>query len=98
MKNNPQNIWKYGIFFLPLHHQNKTIGDLNMKQENVKYVLDTLTKTLSTLFDFSVARDIAEAVLLDVVIDIEETADENFNDSDINIALGRVLLKGNYHG
>jgi hypothetical protein len=39
------------------------------------------------------ASRISEAVLVDVVTDIEETADENFTSEDVDIAFTRLLLK-----
>lgn len=37
-------------------------------------------------------RNIAEIIYFDVLQDIQETADTNFNDDDIRLAIGRVIL------
>ena len=57
-----------------------------------KFVERCLRLQLSS-FDLSVSQDIIANVLDDVIQDIEETADEDFNDSDVSIALGRVLCQ-----
>lgn len=47
---------------------------------------------LQRLFESYDAERITENILEDVIADIKETADEDFNDVDIEIAVQRVLL------
>ena len=39
------------------------------------------------------AENVAEAILDEVVEDIDETADESFNGDDVRIAMRRVIMK-----
>lgn len=58
-----------------------------------RWVRETIVSELIKTHDVSVASKLSDNIIDDVMQDIEETADENFNNSDIIIALGRVLLK-----
>ena len=65
-----------------------------MKQKQINYIKDVMALLLCRIF-----TDATECLLVtneladEVVEDIEETADKDFNDSDIRIALARVLQK-----
>jgi hypothetical protein len=50
-------------------------------------------KLLNFNMDSVDASRISEAVLVDIVTDIEETADEDFTSGDVDIAFTRLLLK-----
>lgn len=45
------------------------------------------------MFDGYEAENVAEAILAEVVEDIDETADESFNGDDVRIAMRRVIMK-----
>lgn len=45
------------------------------------------------MFDGHEAENVAEAILAEVVEDIDETADESFNGDDVRIAMRRVIMK-----
>lgn len=58
-----------------------------------RWVRETIVGELIKTHDISIANKLCDNIIDDVMNDIAETADENFNNSDIIIALGRVLLK-----
>lgn len=58
---------------------------------NRRIVKDYLRATLGHIFEMDDTTRVIDLILEDVVKDIEDTADEEFNLSDINIALARVL-------
>ena len=63
-----------------------------MNKSNTAYVIYNMELFLSAVFSDAQERmEVIEWALPQVITDIEETADENFNDSDIRIALARVL-------
>ena len=65
---------------------NWTISDIN----NVYGIVVDLLR-LSVGSDS--ARKIAETITLEVAKNISETADKSFNDDDVRLAMGRVLVK-----
>ena len=56
-----------------------------------KYVEEYIYRKFLIFMDSCDATLFAESLAEDVVSDIEETADENFNGADIEIAITRVL-------
>ena len=58
-----------------------------------KIIIDDVRKILS----LSVSKDYVEyilgSIIEGVIEDIEETADEEYNDDDIRFAIGRVICK-----
>jgi hypothetical protein len=62
-----------------------------MNAEKILFVRNILFQQLSPIFEMREATEVINAIIIDVVADIEDTADENFNSSDICIALQRVL-------
>ena len=65
-----------------------------MTEEEKKDVYNWVNISLSSIFPDAIERDmIMVSIFNDVVADIETTADEDFNSSDIDIALARVLYK-----
>jgi hypothetical protein len=51
-----------------------------------------INQILTSIFDDTRDNCLVTATILDAVVkDIEETADKDFNDCDIKIAVGRVL-------
>lgn len=74
--------------------RNITLNSTNMDKADTAYVIYTIDLLLSGVFpDNNERNEVADKVLPEVISDIEETADKNFNDSDIRIALSRVLYK-----
>lgn len=63
---------------------------MNTKQRNE--VREAIVNELAYLMDSEYRNEIADNILTDVIVDIEETADEKFNDSDIRLAIARVLV------
>lgn len=63
--------------------------------DKIVYVSNTLFRTFSISmgFDNSVAQELSARCLARVLEDIYYSADKDFNDSDISIALSRLLLK-----
>lgn len=47
---------------------------------------------LQNAMNNDVAHIISDSIVLSVAKDISETADTDFNDSDVRLAIGRVLL------
>jgi hypothetical protein len=70
---------------------------LNMKDIEKQFVEDTI-KEICGNFCFSAydIEKIVDAVIDDVITDIEETADIEFNSDDVKIGFTRVLLKKLY--
>jgi hypothetical protein len=70
---------------------------LNMKDIEKQFVEDTI-KEICGNFCFSAydIEKIVDAVIDDVITDIEETADVEFNSDDVKIGFTRVLLKKLY--
>ena len=63
-----------------------------MQKEDKKYVRGIVNIILSSIFtDESENQSVTDTIIDDVVQDIEECADEHFNDSDVRIAVARVL-------
>ena len=63
-----------------------------MNEEKRNEVREAIVNELAYLMDSEYRNRIADNILTDVIVDIEETADEEFNDSDIRIAIARVLV------
>lgn len=63
---------------------------MNTEQRNE--VREAIVNELAYLMDSEYRNSIADNILTDVIVDIEETADEEFNDSDIRLAIARVLV------
>ena len=65
-----------------------------MIQEEQNFLRGTIQSILSSIFEDDYDNEIVTATIFDEVLqDIEETADEHFNDSDVRIAIARVLKK-----
>ena len=65
-----------------------------MIQEEQNFLRGTIQSNLSGIFEDDYDNEIVTASIFDEVLqDIEETADEHFNDSDVRIAIARVLKK-----
>lgn len=65
-----------------------------MSEERKKDIYKWVDISLSSILPDAIERDMVVISLFDdVVADVEETADEDFNSSDIDIALARVLYK-----
>ena len=65
-----------------------------MSEEHKKDIYKWVDISLSSILPDAIDRDMVVISLFDdVVADVEETADEDFNSSDIDIALARVLYK-----
>lgn len=63
-----------------------TIKELKELQDNIKGVLCKGVGIECT-------NRITSIILLDVAQDISETADKEYNDSDVRLAVGRAILK-----
>lgn len=63
---------------------------MNTEQRNE--VREAIVNELAYLMDSEYRNEIADNILTDVIVDIEETADKEFNDSDIRLAIARVLV------
>jgi len=58
------------------------------------FAYQTLRVALHRIFrDVGGYEEIADAIIDEVIEDIEETADEDFTDEDVRIAMARVLKK-----
>lgn len=65
-----------------------------METKDKNLVREVVSAELAQVFtDNSEREEIIDSVLDDVVADIDETADDDWNFSDISIALQRVLYK-----
>lgn len=65
-----------------------------METKDKNLVREVVSAELAQVFtDNSEREEIIDSVLDDVVTDIDETADDDWNFSDISIALQRVLYK-----
>ncbi len=65
-----------------------------MTENNKKDIYKWIDNSLMTIFPDALEREMVVISLFDdVVADVEETADEEFNGSDIDIALARILYK-----
>ena len=65
-----------------------------MIQEEQNFLRGTIQSILSSIFEDDYDNEIVTTSIFDEVLqDIEETADEHFNDSDVSIAIARVLKK-----
>lgn len=53
----------------------------------------TIECSLRVCMDLESASKVANEIVLDVAKDISETADKEYNDSDVLLAVGRVLCK-----
>ena len=63
-----------------------------MSEEHKKDIYKWIDFTLTPVFPDSFDRDlVVNSIFGEVVEDVEQTADNIFNDSDITIALARVL-------
>ena len=54
---------------------------------------DAITKILTPTTTRDYAKEIAFYICNDVIIDLKECADKDYNDDDIRYAIGRVILK-----
>lgn len=63
-----------------------------MKITKKNEVREVIVNELAYLMDNEYCNSIADNILNDVVTDIEETADKEFNYSDIRLAIARVLV------
>lgn len=65
-----------------------------MDLDNRWYIKVTTHKILSNIFTETEYRNIVYGIIIDdVVRDVEECADKEFNDSDISLAVQRTLMK-----
>ena len=63
-----------------------------MTSDKRKFVKATIFGELCVIFEMSDASNISDHILDEVCEDIDVTADEYFNSSDIRMALQRTLL------
>ena len=54
---------------------------------------DTITKILAPTTTGDYAKEIAFYICKDVINDLKDCTDEDYNDDDIRFAIGRVILK-----
>jgi hypothetical protein len=72
----------------------RTIKDKTMDKGQLLYINEYMYRHFLNFMDSEDAGKIADALQDDVARDIEETADkDNWNSSDVEIAMTRVLLK-----
>lgn len=65
-----------------------------MDLDNRSYINVTTNKILGKIFTENQYRDwVCGIIIDDVVRDVEECADTEFNDSDISLAVQRTLMK-----
>jgi hypothetical protein len=65
-----------------------------MDLDNRWYINVTTYKILSNIFTETEYKNIVYGIIIDdVVRDVEECADKEFNDSDISLAVQRTLMK-----
>jgi hypothetical protein len=65
-----------------------------MDLDNRWYINVTTHKILSNIFTETEYKNIVYGIIIDdVVRDVEECADKEFNDSDISLAVQRTLMK-----
>jgi hypothetical protein len=64
-----------------------------MTDDKKKMVEVRIVTNLTWFMEACDAEQVCEKIINDVIEDIEECADEDFNWSDIDIALSRVFLK-----
>jgi hypothetical protein len=65
-----------------------------MDLNNRWYINVTTHKILSNIFTETEYKNIVYGIIIDdVVRDVEECADKEFNDSDISLAVQRTLMK-----
>ena len=57
--------------------------------EELKYIITLMLS--NSVGELDMAQDIAGIIVLEVAKDITETADYTFNDSDVRLAIGRVI-------
>lgn len=57
---------------------------------DLQYIIE---HKLYSVMDIDNASKVANDIVLGVANDISETADRDFNDSDVRLAIGRVLVK-----
>lgn len=63
----------------------------NNERESVRAIVDE--QLMFVVSDAYERREVVSTLLPEIVKDVEESADEEFNDSDVCIALSRVLYK-----
>ena len=63
----------------------------NNERESVRAIVDE--QLMFVISDAYERREVVSTLLPEIIKDVEETADEEFNDSDVSIALSRVLYK-----
>ena len=64
----------------------------HFEKEDKNYIRGIVNMILSSIFTDEYDNELVTTTIIDEVIeDIEETADEHFNDSDVRIAVARVL-------
>lgn len=61
--------------------------------KNISDLQDIIEWNLQNSMDLESASKIADEIVLDVAKDISEMADKEFNNSDVIMAVGRVLVK-----
>ena len=65
-----------------------------MDTEDKKSIKAVVLEHMVGMMDTDQARNITDIIIDDVVKDVEECADgENWNDSDVRLAIGRVLIQ-----
>lgn len=63
-----------------------------MTENNKKDIYKWIDNSLMTIFPDAFDRDlVVNSIFGEVVEDVEQTADKDFNSSDINMAIARVL-------
>lgn len=68
-------------------------GKSNQKENKYENLENQVKDELSKITDSEYAETIASNILCYVKEDIEETADDEYNSSDVAYAIGRVLAK-----
>lgn len=65
-----------------------------MTNDNRNFVRNVLNANIFNIFPDNIEREnVVDAILPDVITDIEETADEAFNMDDVLISMSRALYK-----
>ena len=60
---------------------------------NYQEIEDKITKILAPTATMDYAKEIAFYICNDVIDDLKDCADEDYDDDDIRLAIGRVILK-----
>lgn len=75
--------------------------DVKKSERRCRVVVAALLNFLAPVVGEDYLREVVAGIARDVKRDLDETADREFNDSDLRLAIGRVLcarLKGRHLG